>query len=334
MNSADDGGLQADVLLIGGGFFGYASEISRALMQRGRKVKWFEDRPGLDTITKSMIRVAPALVASKAAAYFETIIEQVRGQPIRDVLVIKGEALSPASIERLRATMPQARFTLYFWDSYRNMPKDSRAKVALFDKTFTFDALDAAADRRLSYRPLFFLDDYASLPAVEPDIDLLFLGTVHTDRYAVLNRLSRALPPGVRFEKVLYFPSSLIYAARRAFDPTFWRARHDEFVFKPLNKTHIQTLISRARAVVDIERPVQSGLTIRTIEMLGAEKKLVTTNATVRQADFFNPNNIAIIDRRRPFLTSAFLARAYEPPSAEVLGRYSLSGWLDEVLPR
>jgi hypothetical protein len=53
----------------------------------------------------------------------------------------------------------------------------------------------------------------------------------------------------------------------------------------------------------------------------------------VVEADFFNPNNISVIDRRRPIVTSSFMKSAYEPPVAELLMRYSLSGWLDEVLP-
>ena len=324
---------QTDLLILGGGFFNYAKEISRALTMRGRKVESFEDRPALDTVTKSLLRVAPNMVAAKSEAYFERIIDKMRGKPIRDVLVIKGEALTPKSIERLRAAMPQARFTLFFWDSYRNMTPDSPKKVPLFDKSFTFDPQDAQLDSRLNYRPLFFVDDYASLPRVNADIDLLFLGTVHSDRYAILRRLSQALPSGVRLETILYFPSRLVYGFRRVFDPTFWRARRDEFIFHPLDKSKIQSLIARARVVVDIERTVQCGFTMRTIEVLGAGKKLLTTNPKVAEADFFNANNIAIIDRRRPIVTSTFLESPYKPPSAEILKRYSLSGWLDEVLP-
>jgi hypothetical protein len=333
MSKSVQGAVSADLLLIGGGFFGYAKEITEALERRGRVVTWFEDRPGLDTFTKTAIRLAPALVAAKAERYVDSIIKAVGEHPIRDVLVIKGEALSPASIRRLRAALPNARFTLYFWDSYRNMSKDSREKVAYFNRAFTFDPNDADADQRLRYRPLFFIDEYARLPPANCDIDLLFFGTVHSDRYTVLTRLARNLPPEVRFERVLYFPSKLVYAARRTFDPSFWRSRRHEFIFKPLNKKEVQALISRARVLVDIERAVQGGLTMRTIEMLGAAKKLVTTNPRIVEAEFFNPRNIAIIDRQRPVVAAEFLDLAYEPPVADLLRRYSLSGWIDEVVP-
>jgi hypothetical protein len=321
-----------DFLLIGGGFFGYAKEIAAKLESRGRRVIAFEDRPSLDSLTKVLIRLAPALVALKAEAYFDAIIQSVRHLPIRDVLVIKGESLSVTAIGRLRAALPQARFTLYFWDSYLNMPKGSSAKVPLFDKAFSFDPLDVASDPRLSYRPLFYLDEYAHLPSAKQDIDLLFFGTVHTDRYAVLRRLERSLPAGLRFERVLYFPSSGVYYARRVLDPTFWRARRREFIFKPLSKGDIQSLIARTRTVVDIERAVQAGLTMRTMEMMGAGKKLITTNPQAASAEFFEADNIAVIDRLAPKLPPGFLSKPFRPLSESVLNRYSLSGWLDDVL--
>ena len=115
-----------DTLVICANFFGYAREIQRRLEQRGRSVAVFEDRPGTGSITKALIRVAPAHLRAKADAYFDEVIATIRDQSIKDVLVIKGEALSPMAIRRLRAAMLNARFTLYFWDSFRNMPADSR----------------------------------------------------------------------------------------------------------------------------------------------------------------------------------------------------------------
>jgi hypothetical protein len=330
---SNNGHTDADLLLIGGGFFGYANEIIRALERRGRKVVWFEDRPALDTFTKSMLRLAPATMVAKSEAYFDRIVDQVRKQPIADVLVIKGEAMSCTSIERLRKALPLARFTLYFWDSYRNMPRDSFLKVPAFNKAFTFDPVDAQTDSRLTYRPLFYLQEYANLPTRDLDVDQLFIGTAHSDRYAVLQRLSKALPASIKFEKVLYFPSRIVYAARRLFEPIFWSARHNEFIFKPLTKIDIQALISRARAIVDIERTAQCGLTMRTVEIFGAGKKLVTTNSKIVDADLFNSNNIAIIDRHRPRMSAQFLESPYIPPPPDMLARYSLDGWLDEVLP-
>lgn len=324
----------SDILLISSSFFGYAKEIKRALETQGRPVHWFEDRPATDNLTKAMIRVAPSLISRRADAHFTEVIRQMAGRPITDVLVIKGEALSPDMIRQMRAAFPSARFTLYFWDSYLNMPADTPQKVPLFDRVLSFDPVDSRADARLAYRPLFYLNEYARLSdSPTDDIDLLFIGTVHTDRYAVLNRLKAALPAEMRFERVLFFPSEWLYRSRKLTDPAFRSAQKSEFVFQSLSKDEVMALITRARIVVDIERPVQTGYTMRTLEMLGARRKLITTNPKITEAAFYHPDNHLYIDRERPVVPTSFLTSDWHPMDPDMVTRYSLDGWLAEVLP-
>jgi hypothetical protein len=322
-----------DTLLICAGFFGYAQEIKRVLERRGRRVAWFEDRPAIDNITKAMIRAAPWLLSRKADAYFSRILESAKTRPIRDVLVVKGESLSVAMLERMRRALPNARFTLYFWDSYRNMPAGTHRKVPLFDRAFTFDVEDAQRDLRMKLQPLFFLEEYADLRDTPTSIDLLFFGTVHSDRHAVLKRLEANLPRGYTLKKILYSQAKWVLPFRALTDPTLLTVDRKDLTFKPRPKAQILSLMSRSRVIIDIERPIQSGYTMRTIEAVGAGRKLITTNPGVANADFFDPNNIAIIDRLEPRVTEHFLSTPYRPVPARILNRYSLSGWLDKVLP-
>ena len=239
-------------MLIGGTFFGYGAELAAYLIARGRNVLWVDDRPAADAASKGILRVAPGIMARRTREYAAAIRDRARAEAIRDVLVIKGEALSADDIGVLRRSLPSARFVLYYWDSYGNMPKDSPRKVPYFDRAFTFDPRDAERDQRLTYRPLFFLDEYRRLPAAPRDIDLLFFGTAHTDRYVVLRRLAKTLPPHVRLEAVLYLPSRLLYGLRRGFDWRLRGARRREFIFEPLGRAAIRGLMARARAIIDI----------------------------------------------------------------------------------
>lgn len=323
----------ADCLLIAPSFFGYADEIKAGLLRRGVRALWFNDRPAEDTLTKILIRISPKLQRKKAELHFEKVIEAARKHPISEILVIKGTALSVASIRRMREAFPKARFTLYFWDSYKNMPADSHAKVGLFDRAFTFDPVDAKNDLRLEYQPLFYLDEYAHLPDVAKDIDLFFFGTIHSDRYKVLTQLEKSLPAHVKVKKILYFPSRLVYWGRRVFDPSFWGARKSEFIFKPVPKAELRDLLARSRAVIDIERPIQSGLTMRTLETVGARKKLVTTNPFAQQSDIYKPGNVLVIQRAAMSVPQDFFDLPFESLGPEVEAKYSLAGWLNVVLP-
>ncbi|MDX2233264.1 MAG: hypothetical protein NW200_02085 [Hyphomonadaceae bacterium] len=322
-----------DTLFIAASFFGYAAEIRRAMEARGRSVQWHEDRPALDTYTKGALRLAPQMVAEKADAYFRAIIAAVKDQPIRDVLIIKGEALSPRMIDEMRAAFPAARFTLYFWDGSQNLPKDTPQKMTRVDRVLSFDPADVRANPAIVYRPLFFLEEYAALPDEGGDIDLLFFGTLHTDRKPVCDRIAAALPKGRALKAMFYVRSPLMLTLQKSYRPSYWGFAPGELLFKPMGKADVTALIARARVVVDIERPVQTGYTMRTIEMLGGRRKLVTTNPELKTADFYDPQNIAVIDRARPVLDEAFLNAPYRAPPAEIVRRYSLAGWLDDVLP-
>ena len=320
-----------DTLLISADFFGYPQEIVKALESRGRSVKWFSDRPANDTKTKALVRLSPKLIKRKSADYFEKIFRQAAEYDVRDVIVIKGEALSTDMIKRMRALLPKARHTLYFWDSYRNMPEGSADKVGLFDRAFSFDLNDVATDSRLTYRPLFYIEQYADVRETVQDIDLLFIGTAHSDRVKVLQRVSAAMPEGYELSKILYARSALLHRIQNLVNPSYRQTPEKDFIFKPIPKAEVQSLIGRSKVVLDIERNVQTGFTMRTIEMLGSSRKLITTNPSITKADFYHPQNQYLIDRDNPVIDPEFLQTPWHPMEQRLLDHYSLSGWISDV---
>lgn len=322
-----------DTLLISTNFFGYPQEIVKALAARGRSALWHDDRPATDTLTKALVRLSPKLIQQRSDRHFARVFAEAARHDIRDILVIKGEALSVEMIAKMRDMFPKARLTLYFWDSYSNMPKGSEKKVDLFDRAFSFDLENTRTDARLTYRPLFFIEEYADVGNIKQDIDLLFFGTAHSDRVTVLNRIASAMPSGYDFRKILYVRSGLLHRIQKITSSTYRRTDESDFIFTPLPKIEVQQLVGRAKVVLDIERDVQTGFTMRTIEMLGASRKLLTTNPSIMKADFYDPQNQHHVDRENPVIDPAFLDAPWRPQDPALLRHYSLSGWLDDVLP-
>jgi hypothetical protein len=107
----------------------------------------------------------------------------------------------------------------------------------------------------------------------------------------------------------------------------------NDFYFEPLAKYEVQRLFSDSFAILDIQHPHQVGLTMRTFEAMGAGKKLITTNARVKNTDFYNPENILVVERDSvPSIPSGFFLTPYVPPSDFILNKYSINGWLDDVV--
>ena len=69
----------------------------------------------------------------------------------------------------------------------------------------------------------------------------------------------------------------------------------------------------------------QDGLTMRTFEVIGQEKKLITTNSSIVKYDFYNSNNIFLLKEDNITDIKHFLARDIKNIDKEILDKYSLS---------
>jgi hypothetical protein len=91
-------------------------------------------------------------------------------------------------------------------------------------------------------------------------------------------------------------------------------------------------LIMKSKATLDIAHPQQTGLTMRTIELLGAQKKIITTNGDIVNYDFYDPQNILVIDRENPDFDTDFFKTEFNPTSNQILVKYSINEWLKRML--
>jgi hypothetical protein len=80
-----------------------------------------------------------------------------------------------------------------------------------------------------------------------------------------------------------------------------------------------------------MEHPQQRGLTMRTMEVLGAGKKLITTNKEIRCYAFFSADRIMMIDRKNPSLEPGFFEDDGAPLSRDVISQFSIRHWVNEI---
>lgn len=87
--------------------------------------------------------------------------------------------------------------------------------------------------------------------------------------------------------------------------------------------------IRRCNIIIDLVQENQKGITIRTLEALFYEKKLITNNKDVRNYSFYNSSNILIWDVNEKKELSFFLKKEYQHICSEIKKKYTLSGWLE-----
>ena len=99
-----------------------------------------------------------------------------------------------------------------------------------------------------------------------------------------------------------------------------------------LSLNEINQLNIKSETLLDINREFQSGLSFRIFECLGYKKKLITTNQDVINYDFYNPNNIYILDKDNPIIDPNFFNKKYEEIPSEILSKYTIEGWFNQII--
>lgn len=320
------------ILFLSVSFFGYQNEIVKTLSEKGAVVDFYDERPSNTPLTKALIRINRNLIAPYINKYHESIVKSTAERNYDYVFVLKGESISRSTIEKLKELHANAKFIYYSWDSIVNSSQVINY-LDYFDKVLTFDPNDSK-NYNVGFLPLFYISDYkkiADLPT-NKDIDLLFVGTVHGNRYALVKNIVDLL---LKLGKVsyvwMYFPAKFLYWINKFRNPDFRNASKTEFKFTPLRKDDLISLVARSKVVLDMPHYRQTGLTMRTIETLGAKRKLITTNMDIINYDFYDENNILIIDPNNPKVPIDFINTPFKEIHKEIYDKYSLSSWIDEI---
>ncbi len=318
------------ILLVAPRFFGYEKEIENELVKRGAMVDYLTDNPFDNTFIKAIARHNRRLLTGAVRRYYYDALDRLSRPHYDMILVVCGHNLPTAVLTEWRSIYPKAKFVFYTWDSIVNNPFILR-NVELFDYCFSFDKADSFK-YGFHFRPLFFSDGYDSTEKDALSYDMSFIGTMHSDRYALISSIAKSLPQDVHFYNYLYIQARWVYYLYKCSNPSFRASKVNEFQFDKLKQLDVQHIFSISKTILDIEHPAQTGLTIRTLETFGAKKKLVTTNKDICNYDFYSASNIYIIDRKKPKLDLDFLKHPYNDINPNLYRKYSISGWLNEIL--
>jgi hypothetical protein len=317
------------ILLFCPRFFGYEKEIKLALENLGAKVIWFDDRPSNTFLSKVIIRVNKKLIGRKITKYYKGILNEMCGKKIDYLFFVNPESISFKSLLAIKNAFPDAKSVLYMWDSFNNRRYNTEL-LSLFDDKYTFDPSDASR-YGMKFRPLFYIDTYKQKAnAIIKKYELLFVGTAHSDRYNYTRKMLK--DNDLKNTKMYFFLNSkAVFFFRKYINLSLAKVKYKDISFRYLTHEDIAKLMEQSTAVLDINHPRQIGLTIRTFEALGAQRKLVTTNKSIVNYDFYDKSNILIIDRYRPIMDLEFFNLPFKKSGDEILFNYSIQGWITEI---
>ena len=321
------------VLFIAPMFFGYEKLIKAELEAQGAQVEYFNDRPDNSFLTKALIRIDRRLLAYKTNRYYDAIIDTTRNNSYDYILIVRGEAISTGRLSKLRQAQPKAKLKLYLWDSMHYNP-NARSILNEFDSVFSFDRVDSNENSNITFLPLFYGKEFerAAQKNTTQLYDACFIGTVHTDRYKVLEKiLANIESEGRRVFIYCYYPSRFLARIRSLFNPGFRKFAEKNLVFSGIPLSQVIDRIAESGAIIDVNRPGQRGLTMRSIEAVGAQRPLITTNEDIVNYDIYSPSSVFIVDRDNPKVSNLCYEKQGQPYHQAVREKYSVTTWLSTI---
>lgn len=313
------------VLFIGIGFYDYDRIIKKSIEKMGFEVDYFCETP-----TGFWYTVAKRMKCTKTLKKYHQKhslnIAESCGKAYDFIFVIKGDVLTKEALEIIKNKNRKAKTVLYLWDSIERVANFKNIKDS-FDKIYSFDRVDTQNDKAIVFKPLFYRSEYnVKDNEIKPKFDLFFIGWSHSDRAVLLKKIATLLESqGLRVQ-FLIFVGKLSYYTSSAI-----RSVRDMTIRKPIQAKEVVQHSLKAKAVLDLAHPNQTGLTMRTIEVLfGLGRKLITTNKDIVNYEFYNENNILVIDRENLQIPKSFFEKEFVPCGLKQRQNLFIDNWVKD----
>jgi hypothetical protein len=250
----------------------------------------------------------------KDAYRSQRILETVYDKEQQDIIVV----IRPDQIELktlLKLKNKTQKFYAFYFDAIANFPKQIDF-IPLFDTVFSYEKEDAKTYglefiTNYIYRSKTLQNNHAT-PRV-------FNISSYDERFGQLKSIALYL-------KDHDIPSEIIVRKERPIQDDLVT-----IVSEYMTLEEVERHILDADILLDIQKGHQKGLSFRVFEALGFEKKLLTTNSDVINYDFYNPNNILVINPKNIEIPELFLSTSYQQIPETILYPYTLKGWIERI---
>lgn len=228
--------------------------------------------------------------------------------------------INPAQIDsRLIAAgfKVSERKVAYLYDSFSRWPMGTE-ELAQYDEVFSFDRENAQSHGLRKLYNYIYADYEAESQPSEYSAFLVMAGK---DRVPFLVSLAN------EFDRLNISDYKFLVQCKSLPDShpgiTYFEER--------MSLESVEELVKKSRIVIDISKAGQTGLSFRFFEAMAFRKKIITTNSSVTEYDFYNPCNILIVDEVCPVIPEAFINAPYVDIPAKIYQKYTLQGWVQTV---
>lgn len=265
------------------------------------------------------------LKTEKRQRYVLDFLNQLGHQD--QILVLNPDTFDLSTLEQIKKQSD--RLITYLYDSLDRVPV-VQEKLKLFDKIFSFDVADI---QKYGFEKL---TNYIYLPHVSchkqtPETDLFYITSYDNRRIAFIKLLTkRLLELHLKFQIMVIGKKGWKHQLKNIF-VSVPENLHIVFSVKKIDHTKLPEYYRKSRVLLDLTRENQYGLSFRVFEAMALEKKIITDNELIKSYDFYNPNNILVLNETCGNLDKSFFETPYKKIPEEIYYKYTLNNWVNKV---
>lgn len=236
--------------------------------------------------------------------------------PFDQVLIVRADLYSIETHRKIKALCN--RYIAYVYDSAKRFSLNTDLTNGIFDRVYSYDPVDAK-EQGWQYQPNFIYLEKQQ-PTQENRYDCCIIMSCD-ERLEILNILAERL-------NTLKLRVKFIVVGKK---PT--KRLHPLIEFSKTDISIEKTLeyMRNSKVILDLVRKDHSGLSFRVFEAAAMQKKLITSNTSIKNLALFNPKNIFVLTNNFDDLELAFFNESYQPIDDTVYQKYTISSWVRAV---
>lgn len=213
-------------------------------------------------------------------------------------------------IQYLKQLNPNIKVILWYWDPVFVCYDPTKIPPHLCD-FWSFDKNDCRT-YHLKHNTTFYFKDIKISNEKEKLYDLLFVGMDkgRREKLQMIEERFRDLQINAKF----YITSNIDDVTRPQ--------------VKPIPYNEYLEMIQQSKALLDYVQEGQFGMTLRIMESLFFQKKLVTNDIMIKHEEFYKPENIFILGVDDMSGLYNFINSPYKPLPTEMVKSYDFRNWL------
>lgn len=244
------------------------------------------------------------------------IIDEIRGRDIFEYILEKN---------------PKCNLCVFFDSPIKK--GDTREPSLYADLPVRFFTCDRkiAKSYGIEFMPYFYIfspcdfSDYNKKSLFDIKQDIFFIGEEKGDRKEQVQKISEVLD-----KANLKYDLRLVPQNRHS--KLFSRSQGKSVKQAYMSYNEVIERVRESKAILELISAGQTGLTQRPYEALFLKKKLITTSAEIKNYNFYNDDNVFVLNERDVEELPEFLNTSVKKIDEEIVNEYTLGSWLKRFL--